>query len=870
MDMIKLRFKHYLLIIAAAFALLANANAAGGRHFNQEQIKTIIPSSSRIVIHLAGTWNKSTDGVNWEQVSIPSSEEESKQIIYTRSIKIEKEFIESRAWNLNFLGFNQQSEIYFNEQFVGRYYSGMTPISVRIPAKMLNAGSNELKIILTPIQNATKQIHTQFISAKKRYFGIIRDVMLIGTPPVWISDIKYKTNIAGNNQSASIKASIGISSGNIEQLSKFRTKDTTGLVISRSRATLSLETQLVKIATGEVIAIGESKQINVESERTINSEITFNVNNPALWSPANPNLYEVRAKITQSGKMIDDYSAIVGFRSIRMTNGDESKMVLNGEKIKIKGVTYIDDHGSTGQSLSPWRMEEDIKLMKTLGANLVRFRFNPPHPYFAYLCDKYGLMMLVELPLYYAPANIINLDEVKVLMKNYSKQYVSAYQNYASLVGYGISEGLNEDDYPMDLAKEYASILKSSGRHLIYKYVPHNSKIVNAEGFDFIGISLTKDYASTEFNSFYVNKVKSLLSGVPFFLSYGSAVQDKNHNGYSDPLSMEHQAYYIRNNNNLANASGAIGSIINTFNDYELNHPYMATNNTHINILTSGITDRYRDIRLSYQMLQSLFNDEKEPLLNAGSYSEQTPITFIIFGLLLISTILFIINRYRRFREYLFRSILRPYNFYSDIRDQRIMSSVQTVLLGLIISFTVGMFISSLGYYYRMDEITQYLIMMKMPSNSLQEITYRMIWMPEIALLILSIFSFLMVFIVSTIIKIFAFFSRARIFYTDCLIITIWSGIPYLILLPIAIVLVRLLDISDAFAVVSVVIFMVISVWVIMRMLKSTSVVFDKPSSQVYMIGLILLLILVGVPLGIYQVRYSLFSYIDYFFQVIV
>ncbi len=868
MNSIKTFIKKYLIAFVAIFTFVSSVNTAFCKKINESQMATIVPSSSRIVIQLSGAWNRSVDGVNWEQVSIPYSEESREQVTYTRSIKIDKEFIDSRAWSLYFLGFDQQSEIYMNEQFIGRFYSGLAPISVKIPTKMLNAGSNELKIIFTPIQNVTKQIHTQFVSAKKRFSGIIRDVMLIGAPPVWISDVKYKTNITSNNQAASLKATIGVSSGNIEQLSKFRTQDTAGIVISRSRAVLSLETQIVKVATGEVVAIGDAKQINVESERTINTDINFNITNPAMWSPTNPNLYEIRSKITQSGKVIDNYSTPFGFRDVKVYGGDNPKFVLNGGAIKIKGVTYIEDHGSTGQSLSLWRMEEDVKLMKTLGANLVRFKFNPPHPYFAYLCDKYGLMMLIELPLYYAPTSIINLDEVKVLMRNYSKQFVSAYQNNASLLGYGISEGLNEDDYPIELSKEYSNILRASGRHLIYKHIPYNSGTVSAEGFDFVCISLSKDYVSSDFNSFYVNKLKSILDGVPYILSYGSAVQEKNHNGYSDPLSMEHQAYYIRNNYNLASA--CLGSIINTFNDYELDHPYLATNNTKINVLTSGITDRYRDIRLSYQMLQSLFNDEKEPLLNAGSYSEQTPVTFIIFGLILIVAILFIINRYRRFREYLFRSILRPYNFYSDIRDQRIMSSVQTVLLGLVISFTVGMFMASLAFYYRMDEVMQFLIMMKVQNSYLQEIIYRMVWMPEISLLMISIFSFLMVFIVSSIIKIFAFFSRARIFYTDCLIITIWSGIPYLILLPIAILLVRLLELSSVFTIISIVLFVLMSLWVLMRLLKSSSVVFDKPSLQVYLIGLMLLLILVGVPLGIYQAKYSLFHYLDYFFQVIV
>ncbi len=863
--------KIFKLCILLFFTIHCITNLyANNNSMNSEQIRKIMQSDSRVVVPLAGTWNRSSDDVNWETISIPYSENEESKVTYTRSIRIEKEMVESHTWHLYFLGFNQQSEIYFNEQFVGRYYSGMSPLFIRIPEKMLVAGTNELKVQLTPIEAASKQIHNQFITAKKRYSGIVRDVFLVGTPPVWISDVKYKTTFSNNYANANLKTNISISTSNIEQLSKYYANDTLGGTFSRAKSSVNLEVSLVNKATGEKIATAETKQISVESERTSNIDLSFNISSPRLWSPSNPNMYEIRAKLSQSGRTLDEMNVIMGFRDIKVTQGDNAELILNGNSIKLNGVTYIEDHGTTGQSLSSWRMEEDIQRIKTLGANVIRFRFNPPHPYFAYLCDINGIMMMIDLPMYYAPNELLYLDEIRVLMRNYSKQFSDNYSNHPSLIGFGVSEGLNEDDYPIELSNDFSKILKASGRHLIYKIVPFNSDIIQTEGFDFIGIGLTKDYAAPAFNSFYVNRVKSLLEGKPFWLSFGTAVQQQNHNGYSDPLSIEHQAYYIRNNFNLANTSNSIGSIVNSFNDYRLNHPYLLTNNDEISILTTGITDSYRNVRLSYQMLQSLYNNEKEPLLNAGSYSETAPVSFIIFGLLLLIILIFIINRYRRFREYLMRSIMRPYNFYSDIRDQRIMSSLQSVMLGLIISFTIGMFVASILYYYRMNDVTQFLLMLKIPDYYLQEITYRMIWMPEISFLVISILSFLFVFVASSLIKLFAIFSRARIFYSDCLIITIWSGIPYLVLLPFSIVLVRLLAFSDFLAIFLFAAFVVLNIWVIARILKASAVVFDKPVGLVYMIGLLLVVIFAGIPLGIYQLKYSLFSYMNYFLEVVL
>ena len=854
-----------LILLAASSQMFAVKNV-----LSSSQRKEIIPSDSRIVVPLSGTWTKSTDDVNWETVAVPFSENESKNITYARTIKIEKDFAVSRSWHLLFLGFNQQSEVYFNDQFVGRYYTGNSSLMIRIPDKMISSGDNELKIKLSPIQDISKQIHTQFTGAKNRFGGLMREVFLIGTPPVWLSETKYKTEFSANFTSALLKASISVSSGNIEKLAKFHSSDSSGSALSRSKSNLSLETSLIKKSTGEVVAIGNPRAFSVESERTQIIDLSFSISNPALWSPENPNLYELRAKIVQGGKTLDDFSTTVGFKSIIAQKTDSPKIILNGREVFLKSVVYVEDHVASGQSLSPWRMEEDVRMIKTLGANAIRFQFNPPHPFMAALCDRYGLMMLIDLPIYYAPSELLFLDEVRVLMRNYSKQYLSNYQNNPSLIAFGISEGLGEVNYPVELSNEYGRILKAGGKFLVYKLIPLRSKSIVSEGFDFVTILLDKNKSAELFHREALQSLISSIGKTPVLFAFGSPVQIGNHNGYSDPLSIEHQAFLIRGNYKLALDMNISGCIISTFNDYRLNHPVLATNNDEIHTMTTGLTDRSRNVRLSYNMLQALFNNEKEPLLNAGSYSESTPITFIIFGLLLVAVILFIVNRFRRFREYLIRSVLRPYNFYSDIRDQRIMSSLQTVLLGLVIAFTIGMFVASMAFYYRMSDVTQYLLMMKVPSNSLLEIIYRMIWMPELSMLMIAIIFFLAVFLVSLLIRVFAIFSRARIYYTDCLIISIWSGIPYLILLPFSIVLVRLLLISDAFAFIFSLMFIGLNIWVVLRLLKSSSVVFDLPTGQVYLIGFIILVLIIGIPLGIYELKYSIFSYLQYFFSVLV
>ncbi len=849
-----------IFIILSLLFLNASINA---KNISQSEIKTILNSGTRYIIPLNGQWEKSSDGLNWENVHIPYSDVNLEKITLIRKVRIEKSQQESLSWQLFFLGFNHQAEISINGQFLGRFISSMAPIWVKIPPKVLNAGENELRITFLVPNDVIKTIFEHYIYARKRYNGLVREAFLIGNPPVWISDINTNYSLSNNYSQANINATISVSSANFDLISKFQSSVGENLEL-KNKANFQIETKIIKIGTGEIVAIGEPRQISIEAERTINVSVKFNITSPSLWSPSNPNLYQVQATIVQAGRTVDNFATNFGLREISVSRAEKSNFTLNGYKIPLKAVSYIDYHISSGQSLSIWRMEENIRMIKTLGANAIRFQFNPPHPYFAYLCDKYGLLMLLDLPIYSIPETLLRRDEVKVYIKNQSKLFTYFKQNYASTLAFGFSDGICEDHFPNEFASEIKPIITSNGNYLFYKFINPNEKTITSNIFDFIGINLKKETS--------ISHQYSILKGIiqrsnnkPFVTCFGVPINENNHNGYSDPYSYEHQAFYIKSLYNLSFQNGSFGVVINSFNDYELHHPYLATNNYHSSILTIGITNATNKPRFSYTMLQALFNDEKEPLINAGSYAGETLVSFLIFGFILLVVLLFFINRFRRFREYLTRAMLRPYNFYSDIRDQRIIPSFQTVILALIVSFTIGMYVTSLLFYYRNYDITQFLIMLCCPSSFLQEIIYKMIWMPEVSLFIIALISFVVLFAISIIIKIFAFFSRARIYFSDCLIISVWASAPFVVLLPLAIPLIRLLEINNTIAIIAVILFLLIKFWVIARILKASAVVFDKPSALVYSIGIIVILVFAAIPIGFYQINYQFFSYLMYF-----
>lgn len=864
----KLRF---FKIVFCLLSFLLSASYDLPAQLSQDYLKILVPSESRFVTDLSGSWQRSEDMSEWTNVKLPLSEQVDNKIIYKRFVKIPSEMTDIYSWQLYFLGIDHQIEVYWNEQFIGRFVGSMVPFNVRIPDNVVRNETNEIRLVVIPAESKVKQISNQHLNAKRSFTGILREILLVGTPQSWISDIKHNIKLKGLN-SADLNVKISISSAEIKNLVKrLKVKDSINIK-TYDKMSLTLFAELKKQNSGEIISGAASRTFVIESDRTIVEGISMSVSGINLWDVESPELYDLVVKMKRNDVVIDDYSIPVGFRTINTAaDGESSFLLINGQNLKIKGVSYIEDYKDIGQSLSPAKMKKDIEHIKKLGANTVRFKYNPPSPLFVHFCNTSGLLLMIELPVYDVPSEIINLDEIRVHMQNLAKQFVMRYEGSPSVFAWGMGEGVDESNEKYQKYSE--SLLKlfsQDSEKLKYKIVPHGISKIYTDGFDFIGYSdIRQNIDFSQINSEF-KRIQSLVEGKPLFMAFGSEIRINNHNGYSDPLSVEFQAYNILNSYKIVEKNKGAGCIINTFNDYLQNKPALTTNNELRYIQTSGLLDRNRNERLSFSTVQALFNNEKEPLLNAGSFSRTTPVIYLICGILLAIMLIFLINRFRRFREYMFRSILRPYNFYADIRDQRIISSIQTLLLGIVLAATVGIYLSSILYYFRDSEILEYFLMITLPSNSIKELVFNLIWMPELSFIVISLSSFILAFITAWIIRVFAILSRARVYWNDCLTISIWSALPAVILLPVSIVLIRLLVLSPGIIWFFLMIYIATSIWTIARLLKSISVVFDIPIIRSYLIGAAIIIIAIGAPLGYYQIKYSFFAYANYFWDVLL
>ena len=71
---------------------------------------------------------------------------------------------------------------------------------------------------------------------------------------------------------------------------------------------------------------------------------------------------------------------------------------LNGKSYQIRGVNRHQDRPGKGWAISEKDHQEDMQLIKEIGANGVRLAHYPHSDYFYSLCDKEGLLVWAEIP----------------------------------------------------------------------------------------------------------------------------------------------------------------------------------------------------------------------------------------------------------------------------------------------------------------------------------------------------------------------------------------------------------------------------------------------------------------------------------------
>ncbi len=261
---------------------------------------------------------------------------------------------------ISFQGAESGLALWLNGEFVGYAEDSFTPSEFEL-TDYVKDGENKLAAQVFKWTSASWCEDQDFF----RFSGIYRDVYLYTVPDIHVRDMKISACPDEELKNGALEVRLRM--------------------MAAENARGSARFQLV--GEGKVI----SEEVLALEEETVWS---CTVENPALWSAEEPNLYDLTVEIFDAdGNLQEIIPEKVGFRRFEMKN---RVMTLNGKRIVFKGVNRHEFSSVSGRAVTEAELRKDLEVMKQNNINAIRTCHYPDASLIYRLCDEYGLYMMDE------------------------------------------------------------------------------------------------------------------------------------------------------------------------------------------------------------------------------------------------------------------------------------------------------------------------------------------------------------------------------------------------------------------------------------------------------------------------------------------
>ena len=276
---------------------------------------------------------------------------------------------EAERIEIQFDGVFQDSTIYLNGNEVGGWRYGYTEFTIDLTDHLVK-GENLLAVRV----DNSRQPNTRWYTGS----GIYRNVYLL-----LLHDVHIKQN-----------GIYIVTNGVYLEQSKARLQMQTYVENKGKKTANVLVEHHLFDAEGNEVAVTASA-VNVKPDCEGRAMVTPMFDNPHLWSDKDPYLYTVETLLTVDSMIVDRLKTKIGIRTAEF-DADKG-FLLNGERVKIKGMCIHHDCGLTGSAHYREIWERRLLRLKDMGCNGIRTAHNPHSIEMLDLCDELGFLVMDEI-----------------------------------------------------------------------------------------------------------------------------------------------------------------------------------------------------------------------------------------------------------------------------------------------------------------------------------------------------------------------------------------------------------------------------------------------------------------------------------------
>jgi beta-galactosidase len=351
---------------------------------------------------------------------------------------------------LEFDGVNTVCDVFVNGSAIGQHRGGFARFRFDVTQAMIPGSDN---VIAVRVSNARAGDIAPLDADFTSFGGLYRDVHLIVTDPLHI-DVQDFASPGVYFDVTDVSAA----SANL----RARTR-----VKNDFDAPREVEATTVVVRADGSVAARLSATASVEPGGTLELAATGTLSQPHLWDGlADPYVYTVHTELRSGGLLVDQVAEPLGVRSFAVDAN--TGFSLNGRYLDLHGVNRHQDRLDMGWAITEREHDEDMALIREMGATTIRLAHYQHAEYFYDLADRTGMVVWAEIPLVNAiTASAAFTDNARQQLTELIRQNY----NHPSIVFWGIGNEQRSDDAPTNaLLAELDSVVRGEDPYRLSTY----------------------------------------------------------------------------------------------------------------------------------------------------------------------------------------------------------------------------------------------------------------------------------------------------------------------------------------------------------------------------------------------------------------
>jgi len=290
---------------------------------------------------------------------------------YRKSFVVPEKY-QDKQLMIEFDGAYMNAEVYLNGKKLGEHPYGYTAFAFDLTEGLICDGKTENVLV---VKTDNKIPSSRWYSGS----GIYRDVTLTVTNQVHV----------GYNGTQIIARDLKDNHDKVVDVDIVTTVENDG----DAKKTVTVKNTFLD-ENGQIASDTVTQNVTIGAKSVLDVKQKVAMNDPELWSLENAYMYTMKTEIVDNDNVLDTYETDYGFRYYNFDNN--TGFSLNGENMKLKGVSMHHDQGALGAVANRDAIERQVTILKDMGCNAIRVTHNPAADVLLDICNEHGMLVINE------------------------------------------------------------------------------------------------------------------------------------------------------------------------------------------------------------------------------------------------------------------------------------------------------------------------------------------------------------------------------------------------------------------------------------------------------------------------------------------